>query len=36
MRKLLAGSAAEKADLEAKVARAAGALRSADELRDIR
>lgn len=36
MRKLLAGSAAEKAELEAKVARAAGALKAADDLREAR
>lgn len=36
MRKLLTSSAAEKAELEAKVARAAGALKAADELREMR
>ncbi len=36
MRKLLASSAHEKAELEAKVARAAGALKAADELRDAK
>ena len=36
MRKLLASSAQEKAELEAKVARAAGALKAADDLRDAK
>lgn len=36
MRKLLASSAHEKAELEAKVVRAAGALKAADELRDAK
>ena len=36
MRKLLATSAQEKADLDTKVARAAGALKAADELRDAK
>ncbi len=36
MRKLLTSSAAEKTELEAKVARAAGALKAADELREMR
>ena len=36
MRKLLATSVQEKAELEAKVARAAGALKAADELRDAK
>lgn len=36
IRKLLTSSAAEKAELEAKVARAAGALKAADELREAR
>ena len=36
MRKLLATSAQEKAELEAKVARAAGALKAADELREAK
>ena len=36
MRKLLTSSAAEKAELETKVARAAGALKAADELREMR
>ena len=36
MRKVLASSAHEKAELEAKVARAAGALKAADDLRDAK
>ena len=36
IRKLLTSSAAAKAELEAKVARAAGALKAADELREAR
>ena len=36
LRKLLAAAANEKAELEAKVARAAGALKAADDLRDAK
>lgn len=36
LRKALVAAAADKAELEAKVARAAGALRAADELRDLK
>lgn len=36
LRKALAAAAADKAELEAKVMRAAGALRAADELRDLK
>ena len=36
MRRLLSNSAQEQAELEAKVARAASALKAADELRDAK